>query len=227
MKSILAAASLCLSVLLVAPVQAQSFGVGGSNDRGGDWEAYGGLRAGLSESVDFEGGSNIDIDDDLGFTFGVGYNMNDHWQFGGEINWNSPDYDGNVVSADTPGTSQRLSGELELFSLAGSATYHLFEGPFTPYVSAMLGYTWIDTNIADGPPQLGCWWDPWWGQVCNYYVDTKDEEEFVYGLAAGVRRDFNGWFARLGYEQRWLDISNSANGSPSFGSIRLDIGSRF
>jgi hypothetical protein len=42
-----------------------------------------------------------------------------------------------------------------------------------------------------------------------------------------VRWDFGpGAFARFGYEERWLDIDN-ANGTPTFGSFRLEIGGKF
>lgn len=219
---------LSAALAMSAASQAQSFGMVDAGTRGGNWEAYGGLRMLLGESVEFEGGSIIDTDDDLGFGFGVGYNIDGHWLIGGEMAWYTVDYDGTVVSADIPGSSQRLAGEMETFSLGANVAYHFLEGPLTPYVSASLGYTWIDTNIATGPPQLGCWWDPWWGYVCDYFVDTKEEEEFNYGLGVGLRWQFEaGWFARLGYDHRWLDISNTVDGSPGFGGVHIDIGSRF
>lgn len=225
MKSPIVLMSWIAMAVLSGTAAAQTFG--GSSDRGGKWEGYAGLRPLFSESVDFDGGSTIDTDDDLGFGFGFGYNVNEKLLVGGEMAWSTVDYDGVLVSADTPGTSASLSGEFDVFSLAGSLTWHFLDGPLTPYASATLGYTWIDTNIATGPPVTGCWWDPWFGYICDTFVDTKDEEAFSYGLGVGVRWDFmQGWFARLSYEERWLDIGE-ADGTPSFGGMHIDVGSRF
>lgn len=206
---------------------AQSFGVSGSGDRANHWEIFGGLRPVFSETVDFDGGSTIDTDDDLGFAFGFGYNIDEHLLVGGEMAWSSIDYDGTVRSADTPGSTASLSGEFDTFALSGNLTYHFMEGPLTPYASATLGYTWVDSNIATGPPVTGCWWDPWFGYICDTFVDTKTEESFNYGLGVGVRWDFaRGWFGRLSYEQRWFSL-DEADGTPTFGGLHIDVGSKF
>jgi opacity protein-like surface antigen len=205
----------------------QSFG-SPSTGRAQRWEAFAGGRLIQSESVDFPGGSNIDTEDDLGFDFGFGYNVSDHLLFSGEMGWNTISYDGNILSAPpSPPDSDRISGELETASIGGSVTWHLLSGPLTPYVSGTLGWTWVDTNIAQGPPDIGCWWDPWWGQICAPVYDTVSDDAASYGLGVGIRWDFGpGGFARFGYDERWLDVEN-ANGTPSFGSFRLEIGGIF
>ncbi len=206
---------------------AQVPGMGPGPERAGTWEAYGGLRWNFGETVDFDGGSTIETDDEASLGFGFGYNFSEHLLVGGDMSFGTVDYDGRLQSADDPDVSQGISGEFDVFSIAANATWHFMEGPLTPFVSAMLGYTSVDTNIAEGPPQTGCWWDPWYGYICTSFVDTKTEDAFTYGLAVGGRWDFaRGWFARLSYEERWLDIGE-ASGTPSFGGLRLDIGSRF
>lgn len=216
-----------LALFVTGTAVAQSFGAPRSGLRAERWEAYGSLRPIFSENVDFEGGSSIDVDDDLGFAFGMGYNFNEHLLIGGEFSWSSPDYEGTIQSADTPGDTATISGEFDAGSISTAATWHFMEGPFTPYANVTLGYTWIDTNIADGPPVTGCWWDPWFGYICDTFVDTKSEEAWSYGLGAGVRWDGrSGWFARIGYEERWLDL-DEASGTPSFGGLHLDLGGRF
>jgi len=211
----------------LAPVAlAQSFGAPSGSGRAQRWEAFAGARLILSDSADFAGGSNIDTEDDLGFDFGFGYNISDHLLLGGEMGWNTISYDGNLVS-EPPGLSARISGELETASIGGSATWHFLSGPLTPYVSGTLAWTWIDTNIAQGPPDIGCWWDPWWGQICAPIYDTVSDDAASYGLGVGVRWDFGpGGFARIGYDERWLDVKN-ANGTPDFGSFRFEIGGLF
>lgn len=198
------------------------------DSREGRWEGYAGGLFLMSESVDFKGGSSLETDDELGFAFGLGYNVSQHLLLTGEISWNSVDYDGLLASADDPpGSPSSIAGELDLGSFSGIATWHFIDGPITPYVSATLGWTWVDSNIADGPPQLGCWWDPWYGYICTSVTDTKSDSSMSYGFGAGVRWDFSyGGFARLGYDQRWVDFDN-ASGSPSFGAVRIEIGGKF
>jgi opacity protein-like surface antigen len=216
-----------LATMFSVSAPAQTFGSPGTADRAGTWEAYGSLRSLFGESVDFEGGSRIKTDDELGFGFGFGYNLNEHLLVGGDLSFGTVDYDGQVASADTPGLSEPISGEFDTLGVSASATYHFIKGPLTPFVSGTIGYNWVDTNIADGPPEIGCWWDPWYGQICTAFQDTKTEDAFAYGLGLGMRWDFApGWFGRLSYEERWLDLGK-ADGTPGFGALRLDVGSRF
>ena len=222
--------NLCLALLATAfgmQAAVAQYRSAASNSRTGTWEAYGGLRTQFGETLDFNGGSSIKTDNALGLGFGFGYNLDNHLLFGGDLSFASVDYDGTVASADTPGVFRPLSGKFDTFGMSASATWHFLEGPLTPFVSGTIGYTWIDTNIAQGPPEVGCWWDPWYGQICTTFQDTKTENSFSYGLGLGMRWEFTpGWFGRISYEERWIGIDN-ANGTPSFGGLHLDIGSRF
>lgn len=213
--------------LAAGPVWSQQ-----GDPRSGRWEGYVGASILMSDTVDFDGGSSLETDDDLGFGFGFAYNVNPYLQFGGEVNWNLVSYDGRLASADDPASDpRRVSGEFDVGSLAGQVTLHMLPGPITPYVSGLLGWTWVDTDIATGPPQTGCWWDPWYGYRCGYYYDTKTEEFFSYGLGVGLRWDFGNtrsyeWFGRIGYTRRWGDLDNGI-GSTTFDSLRVDVGTRF
>lgn len=221
---------LCLAVFAATfslESAAQVPSVPGSATRAGGWEAYGGLRALFGETVDFEGGSRIETDDELTLGFGLGYNFDEHLLLAGDISFGTVDYNGEVASAETPGVSERIAGEFDTLGFSATGTYHFIAGPLTPFISATLGYTWVDTNIADGPPEIGCWWDPWYGQICAAFQDTKTEGAFAYGLGLGLRWDFaGGWFGRLAYEERWLDLGK-ADGTPGFGTLRVDVGARF
>ncbi len=215
------------ALAMPAGALAQAFRASSSNSRAEHWEGFAGARLFLSSSADFAGGSDIKTEDDLGFDFGFGYNVSDHILISGEMGWNTISYDGNLASADTPGVTARISGELETASIGGTVTWHLLAGPLTPYVSGTLAWTWVDTNIAQGPPDVGCWWDPWWGQICAPIYNTVSDDSASYGLGAGLRWDFSpGGFVRFGYDERWLDIKN-ANGTPDFGSFRLEVGGKF
>jgi len=227
LKSVVITCAMALLLGAAGSASAQAFGAPSSHDRAGRWEGFFGARLLLSDSADFAGGSSIDTEDDLGFAFGMGYNFNNHWSLSGEMSWADLSYDGDVVSGTDSTISERISGELDVGTIGATLTFHLLEGPLTPYASASLGWTWIDTNIATGSPEFGCWWDPWWGYICTPVVDTVSDDSTNYGLGLGLRWDFGpSAFARFGYEQRWLDIQN-ANGTPDFGSFRLDVGGKF
>lgn len=217
-------AALCMA----GGAAAQVFGSPDPGNRAGRWDVYGNVRAILGEEVTFDGGTRVDSESDVGFGLGFGYNFDDHWLLGGEFGWANVDYTGTLRSADDPpGPDEAISGEYETLGVNANLTYHFLTGPLTPYVSASLGYAWVDTNIADGPPQLGCWWDPWFGQICTVFQDTKSDDGVTYGIGAGVRWEFaRGWFGRVGYDERFVDIGK-ANGTPGFGSVRFDVGTRF
>jgi opacity protein-like surface antigen len=199
-----------------------------SMSRAGHAEAYAGFRGLFSENVSFPGGTSINTEDDLGFAIGFGQNFNQHFLWSGEFAWSTVDYDGTLVSAEVPAIeSRKISGELEVASFSTSATWHFRPGPLTPYASATLGWNFIDSNIAAGPPQIGCWWDPWYGQICAPVQETLSDDSFSYGLGLGIRWDFSyAGFMRFGYQHSWIDIAN-ANGTPQFGGVRLEFGSLF
>jgi opacity protein-like surface antigen len=91
-------------------------------------------------------------------------------------------------------------------------------------VQAGLGWTYIDSNVSDGRPTTGCWWDPWWGYVCADFYDTYDDNRFSYGAGAGLRYEFrNGMFVKGSYNL--LELDGEGNGAdPSFDLWRLELG---
>jgi len=99
---------------------------------------------------------------------------------------------------------------------------NFLEGPITPFVNGTIGYSFIDTNIPDGPPQSGCWWDPWYGQICGTWQSTRSVDEFIYGAGLGVRWDTSDTLSvKLEYQKRWIDSSNA--GSPDFDQLKLGL----
>jgi opacity protein-like surface antigen len=222
-RSLVGATFLLLATLPVAAF-AQGYRDG---NRAGHWEIGFQARLLFGESLDFEGGTTVETDDDLGFGFGLGYHLNDKLLLAGEFAFNSVDYDGTLASGDTPpAAAVGIAGSVETSSLGFSATWHFMERDITPFVSAGLGWTWVDTNIASGPPQTGCWWDPWWGYICTGFQPTRTEDAFNYSLGAGVRWDYgSNLFFRGSYDIRWVDFDNSD--TPDFGLLRLEFGVKY
>ena len=64
-------------------------------------------------------------------------------------------------------------------------------GRFTPFITTGIGWNFVDTNIPTEPPQVGCWWNPWYGYICEGFQDTKNVDGFAYQLGAGMRYRVN------------------------------------
>jgi opacity protein-like surface antigen len=155
----------------------------------------------------------------------VGYHLSDQLELGGNITFGQTDYDADVVGDTIPDFS--ISGEYESTALLFDATWNFMPGDFSPFVSASVGWSWIDTNIANEPPQTGCWWDPWWGYVCTTTQDTKSLDGLTYGFDVGARYDVSDSLAIHGsYRMMWVDLDN-ASGTPDLDGFRLGIGWRF
>jgi outer membrane protein assembly factor BamD len=207
------------------PAQAESGrGVfrGAPADRNGRWEARAGASIGNSADVDFEGGTKATIDGGVGFLLGVGYHYNDRLQFGSTVSFDQKDYDAEIAG-DTPGESFTAKGSLDTMSIMLDASYNFLTGPFTPFVVGSVGWSWVDTNVATEPPNIGCWWHPWYGYICTSWQDTRTVDGLAYELGVGLRYDFNEALAADGsYKMRWVDFDNAVD-TPSFDGLQLNL----
>src|SRR5688572_15584046 len=191
-------------------------------DRDPGWEFGGELIYQDSQDLSGDNGSTAAIDSDVGLALTFGYRVNERLTVNFGIDWNTMDYSAFLVSEDFPNLSATVDGELESFTPRVGVDFSFLEGPITPYVNGTLGYTFIDTNIPDGPPQTGCWWDPWYGQICGTWQETRSIEELVYGLGLGVRWDTSDTLSvKFEYQKRWIDASEA--GSPDFDQLKLGV----
>jgi opacity protein-like surface antigen len=192
----------------------------------GDWEFRIGPVFMNSQDVDFKGGSTAKVKSNTGIKGGAGYYLNENLVLGGNFAYSKADFSG-TVNGGTAGTTAFENGRLEFSSLMFDATYNFAQGPFRPFVEGGLGWNWINTNIATGPPQVGCWWDPWWGYVCNGYQPTKSNSSFAYQLGVGAQLNFNREFGlSASYKKTWIDMKNSSS-TPGFDGFELLFNWRF
>jgi opacity protein-like surface antigen len=199
----------------------------GSSTREPGWDFGADVIYEFSQNVDFEGGSTLDLDDDIGIALIFGYRINPRFEVGFSLDWNSVDYSGTLQSASFPGVSASINGDMEWFIPRVNGTFNFLEGPLTPYVSAGVGWAFIDTNIPTGQVQVGCWWDPWYGQICTPYQPSLSIDEFTYQAGAGVRWDAGEAFSlRLSYEKSWLDLSQ-ASSSPGLDQVKVGLMYRY
>lgn len=220
MKLHLLFATLILSTLCSASAFAE---------REAGWDFGGELLYQDSENLRFEGGSSADIEDDLGLALTFGYRFNSRLELIFGLDWNEIDYDFEVIEDSAlPGVQGFSgSGDLETWTPRVGVNFNFLETDLTPFVTAGVGWAFIDTNIPDAPAYTSCWWDPWYGYVCGTFQSTRSVDELTYNAGVGARWDVGDSFTlRLAYEKHWIEV-DSANGTPEFDQLKFGISARY
>lgn len=172
-----------------------------------------------------DGGSSLEVRDTWGFGFNFGYNFNDRFAIGADFDFLRPGFKATMVSDTSPPESRVIDHTANQFNGRVKGILNIMDGPLVPYVEAGFGWTYVDSNVASGPPQTGCWWHPWWGYICSNFYNTFSSTEFSYGGALGVRYELRGnTFLKLSYNYWEIDAGTT---KPTIDSFRLDYGWRF
>lgn len=172
-----------------------------------------------------EGGSSLDIDSSAGWGVSFGWNWTAKLNLAYRLMANKPSYLAVIVPEDPGELTQTFEQKLSKVSHQLNATYHFLDGSLTPYVSAGIGYTKLDSNIAEGPPLVGCWWDPWWGYICFGEWETFSTSEFSYNVGVGLRWDINNAvYTRAAYNREFISLKN---GSVDFATMTVEVGLMF
>jgi opacity protein-like surface antigen len=178
-----------------------------------------------TQTLGFEHGSQIKIDSTTGWGFFWGYNFTNLLSAGLDMSWAQPNAKLTIQPAQTGLNARSLSGEFNTFSLTAIGTWNVLPGPLTPYFSGGIGWTSINTNIPTGQPVPGCWWDPWWGYVCDYYYPTAYADKVSYIGTAGLRWDTTrNFFMRASWNRQYIDMRG---GHPTLDSWRAELGLKF
>jgi|GEM_PF-560388 len=212
-----------LIIGLSQAVHAQSFQVPSYNDgRGGKWELTFQVSTNDSETYSGEQGSNLNLNQRTGFGLGTAYNFNEHLAMGFDLNFTSPRYTATLqpqMPGDDPVVinhrSNIVTGQLK-------GTWNILKSSITPYIDAGGGFTFIDTNIVDSEAPAFCWYDPWYGYVCN--TSSYSDTNFSYGGAAGIRWDTsNNLVLKVSINTLIIDLPTD----PQINSVRFEIGARY
>jgi hypothetical protein len=196
-----------------------------AQDREDRWELGLAVLYQFSLDLDFDGGSSVNADGDFGFMIDGGYNLTDNFAVNFGLQWTGISYNASVVDDD--GELSAIRGSYDQFALFGNAVYYFGDSAFAPYVGAGIGWTWIDTNIPNGPPATGCWWDPWYGYVCYTTYPTEVIDGFSYQASLGIRYEFGySSYLRFAYTSQWIGLSR-ANGTPRFDVLSAEFGWMF
>ncbi|MEZ5276526.1 MAG: outer membrane beta-barrel protein [Opitutaceae bacterium] len=197
-----------------------------SANRWGTSEFYlGGSFVGGGTNILKQDPVTLDFDDDWNFLVGGGYNLNDNLYIGGEMNFANTSFTGTGYDPDT-GEESRLTQRLKQWAILIGGEYNLLTGPVTPYVSAGLGFTYMETDVPGGDAELICvpgYWQ-WW---CYWAYPVYSDWFFTYYAGAGLRWDVNDrTVVRLSYESNWINVSGLSS-SPRQDVFSLTIGGKF
>ena len=196
-------------------------------NRAGSWEWSFAAIWQDSASSGAEGGSNLKLDGELGLGINFGYNFTNKLYLGGDFEWLRPDFKATLIE-DAPGSrSQTINHTMSQFNGRIKGTLTFLESPLSPFVEAGIGWSYFDSNVADGDPIVGCWWHPWWGYICEGFYNTFSSTEFTYGGALGLRYIMRGGMTlKLSVNHYIIDIGN-AGGDPTLNAARLEVGWSF
>ena len=208
---------------MAGPAQAQQYTAVRPGGRAGSWDFLLPLTYSQSATIDGQNGSSVSLDDAWGLGLGFAYNFTDRFQLGGLWTWNSRYYTATTSGAGFGGIGRNYTNWMSTSALSLNGTFYLLDGNFSPFVTGGIGFTYIDTNVPTGySGGSTCWWDPWWGYVCNSYTPTYSESDWTYNAGLGVRFDMNRQFAlQGGYYKTWVELNNGT--TPDFDIWRLDF----
>lgn len=193
------------AVMLSANAAEAQYGHG----RDGSWDFGLTLVDQSAENLIGEQGSTLEIAGRTGWGITAMYNLNDYLAVGLDFGWNRPNYLATRI-IEEPMAPNTIRTKLDMFSYELKAALHFIDGPITPFVEASAGWTNMDSNIPDQPPTSGCWWDPWWGYICDSFYSTYSKTRFSYGGAAGLRADLgSGLGIKASYGVKEIDTSNA------------------
>ena len=195
-------------------------------DRAGTWDIGFHLLDTGSLSLSGDRGSSLDVGSGLGWGFSGIYNLNNRLALGVEVSWVDPNYFATRVLEGTLETDT-LRAELGVFNLHAKGVYNIFDSDITPYVEAGVGWTDIDSNIISGPPTTGCWWDPWYGYICDGFFDTYSEMRTSVSAAVGMRWELNpAAVVKVSYGTLEVDTSRATE-KASLDTLRVEFAWRY
>ena len=103
-------------------------------DRQPGWDFGGDLIYAFSQDIDFEGGSNASLDDDLGVALSFNYRFTPRLELMLGLDWNQVDYDVTVAPGDAAaGLGFSATGELEYWTPRVGLNFNFLETDLTPY----------------------------------------------------------------------------------------------
>jgi opacity protein-like surface antigen len=127
-----------LIAVLVLTAPALTFAQG---NRAGAWEWSVAAVYQDSASSGAEGGSNLKLDNELGFGFNFGYNFTNKLYLGGDFEWLRPDFTATLIE-DAPSAGRTtINHTMSQFNGRIKGVLTFLESPLSPFVEAGIGWS--------------------------------------------------------------------------------------
>ena len=176
--------------------------------------------------IEGQNNSQVDLTDDVGFAFEFGYNYSEHLNISLELSYNQPGYTATVITDEADPREIISRNILDVWNSQLNATYNFFANEFTPFISAGLGWSYMDSRLATGQHDGFCVWDPWYGYVCGEVQDTYDVYNFSYNVKAGLRWDIDdNLFLIANYGTYWYDFDYAKTINSE--TVQLQVGMKY
>jgi opacity protein-like surface antigen len=213
-------------ILAVGQIPGASWAGIPDSDREGRWEFYIPMTYSSSESFDTRGGTSVSLNGDVGLGVGFAYNFNELLSVGFELTAMDRGFEAVIATNDVGTPFATVHGTLDSSNLQLKLQYNILKKAVTPFIDASLGSTYVDSNIPNGPLVGTCWWDPWFGYICDAWQPTASDSSFSYGFGAGVRGQMTDTFY-LELRANQLTVDFDGQDSQDFSGYRLNIGWMF
>lgn len=171
-----------------------------------------------SEDVTFNGPTGdvkLKMDDTGLGGFGVAFHFNDFISIHGDFMFGSATWNGDVPlgAGANPipiGGTTHIKQDTFIQSGRFNVDYNIINRRITPFITAGIGYQYIEAELSNLPPIGGWYWDPWFGWV--YYSDHPHawQTDFTWNAGAGIRWNIlDNLFIRVTASANWLEYSGS------------------
>ena len=148
---------LLVSVIVLAALPGLAFAQG---NRAGAWEWSFAAIYQDSAGSGAEGGSNLKLDSELGLGINFGYNFTNKLYLGADFEWLRPDFTATLIEDAPDPETRTIRHTMSQFNGRIKGTLTFLDSPLSPFVEAGIGWSYFDSNVADGPPITDCWRHP-------------------------------------------------------------------
>ncbi len=180
--------------------------------RTGKVEVYGIGQYLHSDDITFDGPFGQDVKvkmDDTGLGgFGIAWHFSDFFSMHGDFMFGGATFSGDLPT-ETGGT---IHIKQDAFIQTGrfNIDYNIINRRITPFVTAGIGYQYLETELTHVPPSTVCWWDPWWGWICESGHPYAWETDFTWNVGAGFRWNItDNLFVKATGGANWLEYSGA------------------
>jgi opacity protein-like surface antigen len=165
-----------------------------------------------SEDINFNGPTGVNVPlkmDDTGLGgFGIAYHFNDYLGIHVDFMFGGATFHGTVPLEQGGNFNVNQDAFIQTGRL--NLDYNIINRRLTPFVTAGIGYQYIETELKNLPPVGYCWWDPWWGYVCGTGQPYAWQTDFTWNAGGGVRWNItDNLMVKAMVGATWLEYSGT------------------